>query len=100
MRNYVYENGRRYHSYRSGQYLLPNDETEQDRLDIIHHVFSLTLDGALCRTKLEKPQAILDIGTGTGIWVSFNYPKDDNRLTKRPLTWATSIPQPKSLEPT
>ncbi|KAH6892915.1 S-adenosyl-L-methionine-dependent methyltransferase [Thelonectria olida] len=68
VRKFVYENGRRYHSYRPGQYLLPNDETEQERLDIIHHVFSLTLDGALCKTKLEKPQSILDLGTGTGIW--------------------------------
>lgn len=70
MRNYVYENGRRYHSYRAGQYLLPNDETEQDRLDMTHHVFSLTLDGDLCKTELNNPQSILDIGTGTGIWVS------------------------------
>ncbi|KAH7166430.1 S-adenosyl-L-methionine-dependent methyltransferase [Dactylonectria macrodidyma] len=68
VRNFVYENGRGYHSYRPGQYLLPNDETEQNRLDITHHVFSLTLDGDLCRTKLENPQSILDIGTGTGIW--------------------------------
>lgn len=66
--NYEYENGRRYHAYRSGQYLLPNDETEQERLDMTHHVFLLTLRGALCVTELEEPQAILDIGTGTGIW--------------------------------
>ncbi|KAH8721647.1 S-adenosyl-L-methionine-dependent methyltransferase [Ilyonectria robusta] len=68
VRNYVYENGRRYHSYRAGQYLLPNDETEQDRLDMTHHVFSLTLNGDLCKTELDNPQSILDIGTGTGIW--------------------------------
>ena len=24
--NYTYENGRRYHAYRSGKYALPNDE--------------------------------------------------------------------------
>lgn len=34
----------------------------------MHHVFRLCLDGNLCRTKLEHPQRILDIGTGTGIW--------------------------------
>jgi hypothetical protein len=28
---YQYENGRRYHAYRSGTYALPNDETEQER---------------------------------------------------------------------
>ncbi|KAJ5175759.1 uncharacterized protein N7482_001636 [Penicillium canariense] len=29
--NYVYENGRTYHAYRSGTYVLPNDEREQGR---------------------------------------------------------------------
>ena len=67
--NYQYENGRRYHAYRAGQYLLPNDETEQERLDIIHHIFTLTLGGEICQTKLDNPQSILDIGTGTGLWV-------------------------------
>ncbi|KAF2458093.1 S-adenosyl-L-methionine-dependent methyltransferase [Lineolata rhizophorae] len=66
--NYQYENGRRYHAYRAGQYYLPNDEDEQDRLDLVHHVFRLTLGGGLCATELENPQRILDVGTGTGIW--------------------------------
>ncbi|KAF5499591.1 Secondary metabolism regulator LAE1 [Colletotrichum fructicola] len=66
--DYEYENGRRYHAYRAGQYLLPNDETEQERLDMTHHVFLLTLKGELCATHLDNPQQILDIGTGTGIW--------------------------------
>ena len=48
--------------------MLPNDDREQDRLDILHHVYRLTLNGELCRTKLVNPQKILDIGTGTGIW--------------------------------
>ena len=48
--------------------ILPNDDQEQDRLDILHHIFRLTLGGALCRTKLNSPQKILDVGTGTGIW--------------------------------
>jgi SAM-dependent methyltransferase len=65
---HVYENGRRYHSFRAGQYVLPNDEAEQERLDVTHHLFTLTLKGNLCITKLENPQNILDIGTGTGIW--------------------------------
>lgn len=47
--------------------LLPNDETEQDRLDMVHHVFTLTMNGDICVTKLNNPHAILDIGTGTGI---------------------------------
>ena len=59
---YTYENGRRYHSYKEG-YLLPNDDTERDRLDLTHHLFCLTLDGALCLTELDNPKRILDVGS-------------------------------------
>ncbi|KAK2765229.1 hypothetical protein FQN54_008928 [Arachnomyces sp. PD_36] len=48
--------------------VLPNDEREQERLDLVHYIFRTTLDGDLCYTKLENPQKILDVGTGTGIW--------------------------------
>jgi hypothetical protein len=34
--NYIYENGRRYHAYRAGEYPLPNDENEQSRMDLLH----------------------------------------------------------------
>ena len=62
--NYTYENGRRYASYKDDKsYLLPNDETEKDRLDLTHHLFCLTLDGELCLTKLDNPQRILDVGS-------------------------------------
>ncbi|POR36801.1 Uncharacterized protein TPAR_03005 [Tolypocladium paradoxum] len=54
-------------AYRAGQYLLPNDDMEQERLDMTHHVFALTLNGDICVTQLHNPQAILDIGTGTGM---------------------------------
>lgn len=47
---------------------LPNDEREQERLVFLHQIFRLTLDGELCFTKLDNPERILDIGTGTGIW--------------------------------
>ncbi|KAH6839588.1 S-adenosyl-L-methionine-dependent methyltransferase [Chaetomium sp. MPI-CAGE-AT-0009] len=88
--NYVYENGRRYHAYRSGQYVLPNDDAEQERLDLQHHIWRLLLQGALYTAPLHIPQPgertatpssngtqstssgtdfrILDLGCGTGIW--------------------------------
>jgi trans-aconitate methyltransferase len=67
--DYRYENGRRYHAYHAGAYVLPNDELEQDRLDLRHHIFRLTLDGELLRAPLSTvPERVLDIGTGTGIW--------------------------------
>ncbi|TEY71180.1 hypothetical protein BOTCAL_0099g00060 [Botryotinia calthae] len=61
-------NGRRYHAYRDGKYLMPNDDDEQDRMDLLHHVFNLVLDGKLYLAPIENPQRVLDVGTGTGIW--------------------------------
>lgn len=33
--NYKYENGRTYHSFRDGQYIIPNDDKEQ--VDLSHY---------------------------------------------------------------
>ncbi|OHW97588.1 methyltransferase domain-containing protein [Colletotrichum incanum] len=69
VRDYMYENGRRYHRFREGQYNFPNDDREQEREDMKHAMVKL-----LCNQKLnfaplgEWPQQILDIGTGTGAW--------------------------------
>ncbi|KAL1991241.1 hypothetical protein VTN49DRAFT_5745 [Thermomyces lanuginosus] len=43
---YRHENGRRYHGFRDGSYLIPNDEEENNRLDL----------------------RVIDLATGTGIW--------------------------------
>lgn len=34
---------------------------------MLHHIFTLLLNGDPCITKLQNPQSILDVGTGTGI---------------------------------
>lgn len=62
---------RRYHAYRDGKYLGPNDEQESDRLDILHHIHLLQLDGALHKAPLGKDFSgeVLELGAGTGIWV-------------------------------
>ncbi|KAF2136203.1 uncharacterized protein K452DRAFT_292578 [Aplosporella prunicola CBS 121167] len=62
------ENGRRYHSFKDGAYLMPNDEHELDRLDLHHHVTLLMMDDKLHFAPLESPHRVLDVGTGTGIW--------------------------------
>jgi len=67
--SHTYENGRRYHAYRPGEYPLPNDDAEQDRLDLLHHIWKLLLGGKLYTAPIPpKPQRVLDFGTGTGIW--------------------------------
>ncbi|OQE23263.1 hypothetical protein PENSTE_c009G03540 [Penicillium steckii] len=87
--DYEYENGRRYHSSRTGNYMyitgMPNDEEEQDRMDLAHHMFELSsklksrytdmpsrfvllLKGDLFKAPVKNPQKVLDLGTGTGIW--------------------------------
>ncbi|KAF2461741.1 S-adenosyl-L-methionine-dependent methyltransferase [Lineolata rhizophorae] len=52
-----------------GIYHLPNDELEADRLDLQHHLFRLTVGGALHLAPLPpNVHDVLDVGTGTGIW--------------------------------
>jgi SAM-dependent methyltransferase len=63
--------------------VLPNDDAEQERLDLQHHIWRLLLQGALYTAPLRIPQPgdpssaaapggsefrILDLGCGTGIW--------------------------------
>ncbi|KAB8264050.1 S-adenosyl-L-methionine-dependent methyltransferase [Aspergillus pseudonomiae] len=61
-------NGRRYYAYREGKYTLPNNEEEQDQMDLFHHIYSLILDGEIHVAPIKNAQRVLDIGTGTGIW--------------------------------
>ncbi|KAI1329044.1 S-adenosyl-L-methionine-dependent methyltransferase [Xylariaceae sp. FL0255] len=67
--HFVEENGRTYHKYKQGRYFLPNDSLEQERLDLQHQLFCLTIGGKLNLCPLpEGPMRVLDIATGTGIW--------------------------------
>ncbi|KAF5655850.1 methyltransferase [Fusarium heterosporum] len=54
------------------EYVLPNDEAENERLDLQHNLFLLTLDDKLGLALPNEPGAkvkrVLDVGTGTGIW--------------------------------
>ncbi|KAI1767081.1 S-adenosyl-L-methionine-dependent methyltransferase [Hypoxylon sp. FL1150] len=68
VRDYVFENSRRYHKYSEGRYHFPNDDAEQEREDMQHAMVMLLCDGKLHYAPLQNPQSVLDIGTGTGIW--------------------------------
>jgi SAM-dependent methyltransferase len=58
--------------------VLPNDEAEQERLDLQHHIWRLLLGGDLYTAPLAllgnatedgaRDLRILDLGCGTGIW--------------------------------
>jgi len=68
--NFPTENGRRYHAFREGTYVFPNDAPEQDRMDMHHEMVLRACNGKLHMAPLDhtKGKRILDIGTGTGIW--------------------------------
>lgn len=67
---YPIEHGRRYHAYKDGSYFMPNDENEQDRLDLMHHLLKILTDGKryFAPIKRENLRRVLDAGCGTGIW--------------------------------
>lgn len=65
---------------------MPNDDREQDRMDMSHHVWRVMMHGAPCSEKVLRGlglfedgsfidvertsncERILDVGTGTGLW--------------------------------
>ncbi|KAM0715433.1 hypothetical protein Q7P37_008931 [Cladosporium fusiforme] len=61
------EHGRRYHGFRRGKYMLPNDEIEQERMDTHGQGIRLVLDNKLWISPAQ-PTRVLDVGTGTGTW--------------------------------
>ncbi len=68
-REFIYENGRRYHSFRKGAYLFPNDDREQDREDLKHAMYLKLFNKQLHYAPINTENAnVIDLGTGTGIW--------------------------------
>ncbi|ODH37371.1 hypothetical protein ACO22_02646 [Paracoccidioides brasiliensis] len=54
---------------RDVSYLLPNDEQENDRLDMHHALIRATLKEKLYLAPIrDAPGRVIDICTGTGIW--------------------------------
>jgi SAM-dependent methyltransferase len=72
LRESVRENGRGYHRYKAtagNDYPLPEDEGEQERLELHHETFVRTLCGKLHLAPIgQDVREVLDLGTGTGQW--------------------------------
>lgn len=66
--DYNFENGRRYHNSELAIYHLPNDDREQERLDLQYEAIVLLVDKFLFLSPIKNPKTILDQGTGTGVW--------------------------------
>jgi Methyltransferase domain len=66
--DFPFENGRRYHNYKKGNYFAPNDEQEQMRMDRQSIAMFLASGQKLFYAPIEKLQYVLDLGTGTGLW--------------------------------
>lgn len=96
MLNYTYENGRRYHAFRAGNYFMPNDEEEQEYMDLWHHISTMILEGELFRAPVVSPHGILEIGTGTGIWaidVADKFPSGCGRSQPYPASLGATQPE-------
>jgi hypothetical protein len=56
--------------FRGGRYAFPNDESEQEREDMKHAMIVNLCGGKLHFAPIgDDPQNIVDLGTGTGIFV-------------------------------
>jgi hypothetical protein len=65
---YEKEHGRSYHVYHAGKYMVPIDEGEQEGMDIHYHALRLSIGNKLFHAPIGAPTAMMDVGTGTGIW--------------------------------
>ncbi|CAF3487033.1 hypothetical protein SNK03_004567 [Fusarium graminearum] len=81
IRQHIVDGGLRYHSYKQGKYLFPNDEVEQDREELKHNLTVYLCEDRLFFAPidrvLEKGAEVLDLGTGIGRWcidLADNYP--------------------------
>ncbi|KIX06533.1 uncharacterized protein Z518_04509 [Rhinocladiella mackenziei CBS 650.93] len=65
---YKVENGRTYHAYKEGQYFMPNDSAEHERLELQHRAMFLAAGAQLFYAPVRELQNVLDLGTGIGTW--------------------------------
>ncbi|KAH7122102.1 putative SAM dependent methyltransferase [Dactylonectria estremocensis] len=62
-------NGRTFQSSKTTEYWGPNDDKQNNGLDIAHHFMTMIKDDKLFLAPIgDVPKKVLDVGTGTGIW--------------------------------
>ncbi|OHW92777.1 methyltransferase domain-containing protein [Colletotrichum incanum] len=66
------ENGRIYHGYKDGKYVLPTDQSPQqeelDRQAFQYQLCQLTFENRLNFAPVHHPHRVLDVGCGIGLW--------------------------------
>ncbi|KAI0199800.1 S-adenosyl-L-methionine-dependent methyltransferase [Astrocystis sublimbata] len=98
---YTLRRGRYYGTFKPGKYLLPCDDQECDRLDIMHKLFSVIrqfeeFKGLYTCPLPERPK-VLDLGCGTGIWAIEM--ADWHRGRGQFEGWDLNLTQPEEIPP-
>lgn len=78
--DFHFQYNRTYHKYCQGEYYMPNDEQERERMDFQYHTIALVLDHQKILAPVQKMDLVLDQGTGTGIWaidIGDQYPETE-----------------------
>ncbi|KAK7423261.1 hypothetical protein QQZ08_009157 [Neonectria magnoliae] len=61
--------GRTYQNTKTAEYWAPNDERQNEGLDLIHNGLLMLLEDKLFLAPIARnPGKVLDVGTGTGVW--------------------------------
>ncbi|KAI8578484.1 hypothetical protein K450DRAFT_247068 [Umbelopsis ramanniana AG] len=93
----VYTNGRRFQAYKDCNYILPNDDTEIDRLHLEHWLMKNVLGrnfSVPIEPELDRGIKVLDAGCGGGTWVlemANEYPNSDFTGIDVSVGWPTEI---------
>ncbi|WEW57499.1 hypothetical protein PRK78_002966 [Emydomyces testavorans] len=67
--DYPYDYGRRYNAYQEGEYWAPNDDVQQNQMNIAHRMFYKLLGRKLVDAPISKHvREVIDLGTGNGTW--------------------------------
>ncbi|UNI20894.1 hypothetical protein JDV02_006943 [Purpureocillium takamizusanense] len=60
--------GRTFQNSKTTEYWGPNDDRQNNGLDIAHHFMVMLKGDRLFDAPVHRPKRVLDVGTGTGIW--------------------------------